>query len=228
MTRIRQQNVTAAQWSSNGESLGAVDLTLPENEAFGINVFDIAEQKDRLPADVFEKLQATARRRRTARPEPRRCRRRGDDGLGAGERRHPLHAHVPAADRLDRGEARRLLRARRRRQDDRRLLRQRPDPGRARRLLVPDRRRPRHLRGPRLHRLGPDQPRLHPREPERDAAGDPDRVRLLDRRGARRQDPAAALDGRALALGDQGAAAARRRRRRRASSPRSGPSRSTS
>ena len=59
MTRIRQQNVTAAQWSSNGESLGAVDLTLPENEAFGINVFDIAEQKDRLPADVFEKLQAT-------------------------------------------------------------------------------------------------------------------------------------------------------------------------
>ena len=59
MTRIRQQNVTAAQWSSNGESLGAVDLTLPENEAFGINVFDTTEQKERLPADVFEKLQAT-------------------------------------------------------------------------------------------------------------------------------------------------------------------------
>ena len=30
MTRIRQQNVTAAQWSSNGEALGALDLTLPE------------------------------------------------------------------------------------------------------------------------------------------------------------------------------------------------------
>jgi glutamine synthetase len=59
MTRIRQQNVTAAQWSSNGEALGAVDLTLPENEAFGINVFDVSEQKDRLPADAFEKLQAT-------------------------------------------------------------------------------------------------------------------------------------------------------------------------
>jgi glutamine synthetase len=58
MTRIRQQNVTAAQWSSNGESLGAVDLTLPENEAFGINVFDVSEQKERLPADAFEKLQA--------------------------------------------------------------------------------------------------------------------------------------------------------------------------
>ena len=38
MSRIRQQNVTAAQWSSNGEALGAIDLTLPENAAFGANV----------------------------------------------------------------------------------------------------------------------------------------------------------------------------------------------
>jgi glutamine synthetase len=59
MSRIRQQNVTAAQWSSNGESLGAPDLTLPENAAFGANVFDEAVQKERLPEDVYEKLQAT-------------------------------------------------------------------------------------------------------------------------------------------------------------------------
>jgi glutamine synthetase len=59
MTRIRQQNVTAAQWSSNGEALGALDLTLPENAAFGANVFGIEEQQQRLPGDVFEKLQAT-------------------------------------------------------------------------------------------------------------------------------------------------------------------------
>jgi glutamine synthetase len=59
MTRIRQQNVTAAQWSSNGESLGALDLTLPENEAFGENVFDTDEQRERLSADAFNKLQAT-------------------------------------------------------------------------------------------------------------------------------------------------------------------------
>jgi glutamine synthetase len=59
MSRIRQQNVTAAQWSSNGESLGALDLTMPENAAFGANVFDEAVQKERLPADVYEKLQAT-------------------------------------------------------------------------------------------------------------------------------------------------------------------------
>jgi glutamine synthetase len=57
MTRIRQQNVTAAQWSSNGESLGAIDLTLPENEAFGANVFSVVVQRERLPGDVFEKLQ---------------------------------------------------------------------------------------------------------------------------------------------------------------------------
>jgi glutamine synthetase len=59
MSRIRQQNVTAAQWSSNGESLGALDLTLPENAAFGANVFDESVQKERLPEDVFDRLQAT-------------------------------------------------------------------------------------------------------------------------------------------------------------------------
>jgi len=57
MTRIRQQNVTAAQWSANGEALGAIDLTLPENDAFGANVFSVAVQRERLPGDVFEKLQ---------------------------------------------------------------------------------------------------------------------------------------------------------------------------
>src|ERR1700709_2214554 len=59
MSRIRQQNVTAAPWNSNGEALGAIDLALPENAAFGANVFDVTVQKERLPGDVFEKLQAT-------------------------------------------------------------------------------------------------------------------------------------------------------------------------
>ena len=78
MTRIRQQNVTAAQWSSNGEALGALDLTLPENEAFGANVFSVEVQSERLPGDAFEKLQATLEGRRGARrrawptPSPRR------------------------------------------------------------------------------------------------------------------------------------------------------------
>jgi glutamine synthetase len=58
-TRIRQQNVSAAQWSPNGESLGALDLTEPSNIPFGANVFSPAVQKDRLPKDVYEKLQRT-------------------------------------------------------------------------------------------------------------------------------------------------------------------------
>jgi glutamine synthetase len=59
MSRFRQQNVTAAQWSSNGEALGALDLTQPENDPFGANVFSVAVQRERLPADVFEKLQTS-------------------------------------------------------------------------------------------------------------------------------------------------------------------------
>src|SRR5690349_974978 len=39
MPRIRQQNVLAAQWAPNGGALGAPDLTLPDNQAFGANVF---------------------------------------------------------------------------------------------------------------------------------------------------------------------------------------------
>jgi len=57
MTRIRQQNVTAAQWSSNGEALGTLDLTQPENEHFGDNVFSVVVQRDRLPGKVFDSLQ---------------------------------------------------------------------------------------------------------------------------------------------------------------------------
>src|SRR3954466_7026055 len=59
MTRIRQQNVTAAQWSANGGALGAQDLTLPENNPFGQNVFSVAVQRERLAKDVFEKLRTT-------------------------------------------------------------------------------------------------------------------------------------------------------------------------
>src|SRR4051794_31134695 len=55
----RSQNVTSATWSPNGDSLGTVDLTEADNNPFGINVFSPAVQKDVLPKDVYEKLQAT-------------------------------------------------------------------------------------------------------------------------------------------------------------------------
>ncbi len=59
MARIRQQNVTAAQWSPNGAALGAVDLSQPGNNPFGENVFSVPVQRQRLPKDVFKRLQRT-------------------------------------------------------------------------------------------------------------------------------------------------------------------------
>jgi glutamine synthetase len=47
-TRFRQKNVHAAQWSSNGEALGTLDLTEEDNNVFGANVFSPAVQKERL------------------------------------------------------------------------------------------------------------------------------------------------------------------------------------
>ena len=128
-----------------------------------------------------------------ARPHRGRRGRRRHEGLGHGEGRHPLRPRLLPAHAPHRREARQLLRARRRRQRHRRVPGQDPDPGRARRLQLPQRRPPGHLRGPRLHRLGRHQPRLHPGEPQRQHAVHPHGVRLDDRRGARQQDAAAAL-----------------------------------
>jgi glutamine synthetase len=58
-TRLRSHNVTAAQWSANGGALGTVDLTAPANQIFGSNVFTSAEQRSRLPKDVYKRLQKT-------------------------------------------------------------------------------------------------------------------------------------------------------------------------
>jgi glutamine synthetase len=62
MPRLRQENVTAAQWSPNGATLGALDLTLPDNQVFGANVFSPAEQRQRLPKAVYKQLQSTLER----------------------------------------------------------------------------------------------------------------------------------------------------------------------
>src|SRR6201991_1516869 len=56
---IRQQNVLAAKWSPNGDTLGAPDLTVSDNQVFGENVFSSAIQRQRLPKDVYGKLSKT-------------------------------------------------------------------------------------------------------------------------------------------------------------------------
>ena len=57
MARTRQPNMTAAQWSPNGGSLGVVDLTQPSNYPFGEDVFSGAVQRQRLPKDAYKRLQ---------------------------------------------------------------------------------------------------------------------------------------------------------------------------
>ena len=228
MARTRQQNVTAAQWTANGGALGAPDLTEPGSYPFGEQRLQPRRAEGAPAQGRLQAAAGDARSRRGAGPVAGRRRRQGDARVGDGARRHPLHALVPAADQLDRREARLLLRARRRRHRDRRVLGQGAHPGRARRVLVPDRRRARDVRGARLHRVGPDLAGVHHREPQRRAAVHPDGLRVVDGRGAGPQDPAAALDGRALDVGHPRADAAGRRRAPTASSRRSGPSRSTS
>ena len=73
----------------------------------------------------------------------------------------------------------------------RRVLRQAARPAGTRCLVVPQRRNPQHVRSARLLRLGPRVARLH----RRLDALHPDRVHRLHGRGARLQDPAAALAG---------------------------------
>jgi glutamine synthetase len=57
MPRTRQHNITAAQWSPNGGSLGTVDLTQPSNYPFGEDVFSTAVQRQRLPREAYRRLQ---------------------------------------------------------------------------------------------------------------------------------------------------------------------------
>ncbi len=59
MTKIRQQNVTAAKWSSNGGTGGPVDLSDKRSYPFAENVFSAEVQKERLSKGTYENLQRT-------------------------------------------------------------------------------------------------------------------------------------------------------------------------
>ena len=228
MARIRQQNVLAAQWSPNGSALGAPDLTSPDNEIFGENVFSPMVQRLRLPQDVYQRLSKTL-----ANGEPLDT--SLADAVAAAMKEwalergatHYTHMFQPltglTAEKHDSfyeptGEGTALAEF-----SGKELIQAEPDAS-----SIPDRGHPRHLRGTWLHRLGPDEPGLHHGEPERRAALHPDRVRVVDRRGARSQDPAAAIDGRPVKIGGASAETARQHRNATACSPRSAPNRSTS
>ena len=214
MPRTRQQNVTAAQWSPNGDALGSPDLTVAGNQVFGENVFSPTVQRHRLPKHVYKALARTLARGEaldtTLADAVAQAMSEWAMEKGAT---HYTHWFQPLTG-LDGREARLVLRPVGRRHGAGGVLGQGADPGRARRLVVPDRWYPRDVRGARLHRLGPDVAGVHPREPQRRAAVHPHGVHVVDGRGARSQDPAAALDGRAVRGGRARAGPARRRRRR--------------
>ncbi|WP_210492152.1 glutamine synthetase III [Patulibacter sp. SYSU D01012] len=62
MTHSRQRNVSAARWSADDVALGIDDLTRPQNQVFGVDVFSPAVQRQRLPKDVYKRLQRTLER----------------------------------------------------------------------------------------------------------------------------------------------------------------------
>ena len=149
-------------------------------------------------------LRAPARDHREGRAPRQQDRRRGrprHEGVGRRARRHALHALVPPAQRPVRRETRRVLHADGRRRADPPLLRRPADPGRARRVVLPERRHAHHVRGARLHGVGPDVARV----PDPPRAGrdplHPLGVPLVEGRGARQEDAAPALDRGALRVG---------------------------
>ena len=193
-------------------------------EAFGSLVFNDEVQQTRLPKPVYHALRRTITHGEPLDVVGGRRRRDGDEGLGGRARRDALHALVPAADRHHRRKARLVSVADRRRQGGRGVLGQGTDQGRARRVELPVRRHALHLRGARLHGVGSDEPAVAAQERRRRHAGHSDGVRELDRRGARQEDAAAALDGSALEAGGPRPEAVRldRRARRHDLRPRAG------
>ena len=106
--------------------------------------------------------------------------------MGHGTGCHPLHTLVPAPDRRHGGKARRFRGARRQRRHGGGIFGQAAHPAGIRRLVVPQRRHPLHLRSARLFCLGHGLARIR--------AGrhldDSHHFHLLHRRGARLQGSA--------------------------------------
>ena len=202
MARIRQQNVLAAQWTPNGGTIGAPDLTSPDNQVFGENVFSPAIQRQRLPKDVYKRLSKTL-----ARGEALDTSLADSVALAMKEwalergATHYTHMFQPltglTAEKHDSfyaptGEGTALAEF-----SGKELIQGEPD---ASSFPTGGIRATFEARG--YTAWDPDQPGVHPREPQRSPAVHSDRLRILDRRGTGPQDPAAALDGRPVEVGD--------------------------
>ena len=202
-SRTRTHNVNAAQWSPNGGALGAGRPDPARRQpVFGDNVFsDRRPAPAACPKAVFKQLQETLEQGEPLEPALA-------DAVATAMKEwamengatHFTHWFQPltgsTAEKHDSfygptGDGTAIAEF-----SGKELIQGEPDAS-----SFPTGGIRADLRGARLHRVGPDLAGVHPREPERRGALHPDRVRVVDRRGARPQDPAAALDGRAVAVG---------------------------
>ena len=177
------------------------DLTVPANQVFGANVFSPSVQRQRLPEGRLQAPAGDARQRRAARPSLA-------DAVapamkdwamekGATHYTHwfqpltgsPPRSTTPSSRPTGDGTAIAEF-------SGKELIQGEPD---ASSFPTGGIRATFEARG--YTAWDPTSPGVHPREPQRRAALHPDRVRVVDRRGARPEDPAAALDGRALEVG---------------------------
>ena len=139
----------------------------PSGELFGSNRFRPVRNGKAAAEGGLQVAEEDDRAGRKARHHRGRRRGRGHEGLGYRKGGHALRPRLLPAHRPDRRKARQLPLPRRAWRGGCRVLRQGPDPGRARRFELSLGRHPRHVRGPRLHGLGRDQPGLHPGKPQR-------------------------------------------------------------
>ena len=142
----------------------------PTSDYFGINTFGLRQMRAKLPKDVYGKLARRRPPREKARRRDRADGRAGHQGVGDLARRDALHALVPAADRADGREARRLPhRSTTSSQPIEAVLRRAAHPERARCVELPVGRPARHVGSARLHGVEPGEPGVHRRVGRRDA-----------------------------------------------------------
>ena len=228
MPRTRQQNVTAAQWSSNGTALGAPDLTLSGSEIFGTNVFSPAVQRQRLPKHIYKALMATLAAGETldASIADAVAQAMKDWAMEKGAT-HYTHWFQPltglTAEKHDSfygpaGDGTALAEF-----SGKELIQGEPD---ASSFPSGGIRSTFEARG--YTAWDPTSPAFILENPNGATAVHPDGIHFLDRRGARQQGATAALDGRPVEIGGQGVRTSSATRTSSTCSPTSGPSRSTS
>ena len=111
MPRLRQKNVLRRPMELQRLHRHRRSDRSPAPSIFGANVFGPGAQRAAPAQGRLPQAPGHDRPRRAARPRPGRLGRRRHEGLGAREGRDPLHPLVPAPHRLDRREARLVLRA---------------------------------------------------------------------------------------------------------------------